>query len=190
MLDAAKPCCERWGVAKVTVDDIAAASRRVAGHAVPAVPRRQGRAVRGAARARARRVLHPLTRRGRRTRRPRGTARAHRRRTPPASCAADDHLALMLASEPGETLSQLTVDGLPRIIRMATEYLTPLVAPYLDRANAARLDRPARPPHDLVLPRAERPRRPRRSEHPPARSSPPASCPPFVPPAVQPTSTP
>lgn len=51
----------------------------------------------------------------------------------------DSHLALMLASEPGETLSNLTVEGLPRIIRMATLFLVPRVEPYLDRATAALL---------------------------------------------------
>ena len=47
---------------------------------------------------------------------------------------ADEHLALMLASEPGETLGELTVEGVPRIIRMATAFLAPLADPYLDRA--------------------------------------------------------
>ena len=46
---------------------------------------------------------------------------------------ADDHLALMLASEPGTMLGQLTVEGVPRIIRMATAFLAPLADPYLDR---------------------------------------------------------
>jgi AcrR family transcriptional regulator len=45
---------------------------------------------------------------------------------------ADEHLAIMLASEPGEVLTQFTVDGLPRIIRVATSYLQPLLTPYLD----------------------------------------------------------
>lgn len=49
----------------------------------------------------------------------------------------DEHLAVMLASEPGQTLSDLTVDGLPRIIRMASETLAPWVAPHLD-PDAAR----------------------------------------------------
>ena len=48
----------------------------------------------------------------------------------------DDHLALMLASEPGETLSDLTVDGLPRIIRMASATLAPWVAPHIDIERA------------------------------------------------------
>jgi hypothetical protein len=46
---------------------------------------------------------------------------------------------LMLGTEPGETLSQLTVDGLPRIIRVASAYLVPLVAPYLEPASAVGL---------------------------------------------------
>ena len=40
----------------------------------------------------------------------------------------DEHLASMLASEPGEALGQLTVEGVPRIIRMATMTLRPLLA--------------------------------------------------------------
>jgi AcrR family transcriptional regulator len=51
----------------------------------------------------------------------------------------DQHLALMLAAEPGDVLSQLTVQGVPRIVRVATAYLTPLLEPYLVRYDAARL---------------------------------------------------
>lgn len=51
----------------------------------------------------------------------------------------DSHLALMLAAEPGETLSNLTVEGLPRIIRMATLFIVPRVEPYVDRVTAALL---------------------------------------------------
>jgi hypothetical protein len=51
----------------------------------------------------------------------------------------DEHLALMLASEPGHTLSNLTVEGLPRIIRMASLFLAPKIEAYLDRATATRL---------------------------------------------------
>jgi hypothetical protein len=56
-----------------------------------------------------------------------------------ADLRADDHLALMLASEPGEALSQLTVQGLPRIIRMASLFIVPFVEPHLDRATSALL---------------------------------------------------
>ena len=52
---------------------------------------------------------------------------------------ADDHLALMLASEPGTMLGQLTVEGVPRIIRFATAFLAPLAEPYLDRHRARRV---------------------------------------------------
>ena len=38
----------------------------------------------------------------------------------------------MLASEPGETLVELTADGMPRIIETATDYLEPLLKPHLD----------------------------------------------------------
>ena len=52
---------------------------------------------------------------------------------------ADQHLALMLASEPGDTLGSLTVDGLPRIIRVATLFVVPLVDTYLPRRESMRL---------------------------------------------------
>lgn len=48
----------------------------------------------------------------------------------------DDHLALMLAAEPGTILSQLTSDGVPRIIRMATTFLVPFAEPYLTREQS------------------------------------------------------
>jgi AcrR family transcriptional regulator len=51
----------------------------------------------------------------------------------------DQHLALMLAAEPGEVATQLTVQGVPRIVRVATAYLTPLLEPYLSRKDAADL---------------------------------------------------
>lgn len=50
----------------------------------------------------------------------------------------DEHLATMMATEPGTALSSLTVDGLPRIIGVATAFLTPLVEPFLDRREAGR----------------------------------------------------
>ena len=39
VLDAAKTCCERWGIAKVTVDDIATEAG-VSRATLPPVPRR------------------------------------------------------------------------------------------------------------------------------------------------------
>ncbi len=52
---------------------------------------------------------------------------------------ADEHLAMMLSSEPGEALGQLTAAGLPRIIRMATEALAPHLEPLIGRDAAHRL---------------------------------------------------
>jgi len=51
----------------------------------------------------------------------------------------DEQLALMLAAEPGQVLSQLTVDGLPRTIRVANVYLQPFLRPHLDPAHATQL---------------------------------------------------
>ncbi len=51
----------------------------------------------------------------------------------------DAHLASMLASEPGEALGQLTVDGLPRIIRMASMTLIPLARPFMAPHDASRV---------------------------------------------------
>lgn len=52
---------------------------------------------------------------------------------------ADDLLASMLASEPGEALGQLTVEGFPRIVRMATVTLTPYVTRFVPASTAQRL---------------------------------------------------
>jgi len=51
----------------------------------------------------------------------------------------DAHLAVMLATEPGVTLTELTVDGMPRIIRVASVFMTPMVEKYLDREDAVRV---------------------------------------------------
>ncbi len=51
----------------------------------------------------------------------------------------DEHLALMLASEPGTVYTNLTVEGLPRTIRVASAYLVPLLDPYMERREARHL---------------------------------------------------
>jgi AcrR family transcriptional regulator len=138
ILDSAKSCCERWGIAKVTIDDIAAAadvSRATLYRLFPG-----GKDVLFDA-LRVRELEDFFTRLNGhlagaidledflvRT----VVSATHEMRH-------DEHLALMLASEPGDTLSQLTVEGLPRIIRMASLFLAPQVEPYLDRERAARL---------------------------------------------------
>ena len=136
ILDAAKRCGERWGFAKVTVDDIAAASgvsRATLYRLFPggkdvlfsALQVRQLTEFFDRLTAEAAGVddLEDLV--------VRLIVRATR------ELRADEHLAIMLGSEPGEVLSQLTVQGLPRTIRVATDSLTPLVQPYLSESEAA-----------------------------------------------------
>ena len=119
VLDAAKRCCERWGLDKVTIDDIAAdsgVSRATLYRLFPGGKDVLFEALRVRELDDFFTVLRAEVEGARIVRRPlvRTVVCATR------ELRADDHLALMLASEPGQTLSQLTVDGLPRIIRMAS----------------------------------------------------------------------
>lgn len=138
VLDAAKSCCERWGLNKVTIEDIAneaGVSRATLYRMFPG-----GKDVLFEA-LRVRDIEDFFTR-----------LSAHLDGATDfedllVRCVmhatdelrGDQHLSLMLASEPGDTLGQLTVDGLPRIIRVATLFLAPLVDGYLPRDEAARL---------------------------------------------------
>ena len=138
VLDAAKACSERWGFAKVTIDDIAAAadvSRATLYRMFPG-----GKDVLFDA-LRVRELEEFFDRLNTRLDDADGLEDLLVRTVVAATdeLRHDDHLALMLASAPGETLSQLTVDGLPRIIRMASLLLAPMVETYLDRDRAARL---------------------------------------------------
>ncbi len=138
VLDATKTCCERWGIAKVTVDDIAAeagVSRATLYRMFPGGKDVLFDALRvheleeffaslnehlvgvdDLEELLVRTVVHATI-----------------------ELRNDHHLAIMLASEPGDTLANLTVQGLPRIIRMASLLLAGRVEPYLDRASAVRL---------------------------------------------------
>ena len=51
----------------------------------------------------------------------------------------DEHLAMMLASVPGETLGDLTVSGLGRIVRVATAFITPLTDEFIPGDEAAQI---------------------------------------------------
>ncbi|MEL6892294.1 MAG: helix-turn-helix domain-containing protein [Actinomycetota bacterium] len=138
VLDAVRECCERWGVDKTTVDDIAKVSgvsratlyRLFPGgrdvlfeaHRVRELDDFFSRLLSGLGDAH---TLHDLL--------ARAVSVAMR------ELSSDDHLATMLASAPGEVISELTVDGLPRITRVATAYLLALVEPFLPRSEARRL---------------------------------------------------
>lgn len=135
VLGAVKSCCERWGVEKVTIDDIARESgvsratlyRMYPGgkdvlfeaHRVHELDQFFATLLAG---VEGTQTLEDLL--------ARTVAVATR------ELRADEHIARMLATEPGAVLSELTVDGLPRIIRVATAYLVPLVDPYLPRPQA------------------------------------------------------
>lgn len=138
ILDATKVCFERWGIAKVSIDDIAAeagVSRATLYRMFPGGKDVVFEALRvrdleefftelkkgvGGATNLEDLIVHAVV------------VATHELRS-------DYHLAIMLASEPGDALSQLTVQGLPRIIRMASLSFAPLVEPYLGRKSAARL---------------------------------------------------
>lgn len=49
---------------------------------------------------------------------------------------SDEHLATMLSTEEGAALKSLTVEGLPRILQVASEFITPLVGDYIERDEA------------------------------------------------------
>lgn len=53
--------------------------------------------------------------------------------------AGDQHLAAMLATAPGETLGDLTVGGMSRIIRVAVATMTPYLDPYIAHDDAEEL---------------------------------------------------
>ncbi len=138
VLDAAKRCCERWGIAKVHIDYIAAesgVSRATLYRMFPG-----GKDVLfDAMRVRELEEFFTVLRAG-----VEGAGNLEDLLVRTVVCAthelrADEHLAAMLASEPGDVLSQLTLDGLPRIIRVATAFLVPLVDPYLDRTTGRAL---------------------------------------------------
>jgi AcrR family transcriptional regulator len=138
VLNAAKACCERFGVEKVTIDDIAGASGVSRATIYRLFP--GGKDVLfEALRVRELEEFFDVLRQ-----RVEGAVDLEDLLVRTVAAAtqelrADDHLALMLAAEPGATLSQLTVDGVPRIIRFATAFIAPLAEPYLDRGDARAL---------------------------------------------------
>jgi AcrR family transcriptional regulator len=138
VLDAAKSCCERWGLTKVTIEDIAneaGVSRATLYRMFPG-----GKDVLFEA-LRVRDIEDFFTRLSAQLDGATDFEDLLVRCVAHATeeLRGDQHLSLMLASEPGDTLGQLTVDGLPRIIRVATAFLAPLVDGHLPRDEGARL---------------------------------------------------
>ena len=136
ILDASKVAIERWGVERLTINDVCEAAKVSRATLYRAFP--GGKEVLLEA-LRVRELELFFT-----------TLRAHAEGestledtivrcmvVATSELRNDQHLALMLAAEPGEVATQLTVQGVPRIVRVATAYLTPLLEPYLSRKEAA-----------------------------------------------------
>ncbi len=135
ILDATRQCWEKWGIAKVTVDDIATeagVSRATIYRMFPG-----GKDVLfEALRVRDLEEFFVLLRSEVEGAGSLEELLVRTVVTATRELRADEHLALMLAAEPGEMLGQLTVEGVPRIIRFANTFLAPLAVPYLDAVTA------------------------------------------------------
>jgi AcrR family transcriptional regulator len=138
ILDATKIAIERWGVERLTINDVCDAAKVSRATLYRAFP--GGKEV----------LLEAL--RVREAETFFTTLRAHAEGettledtivrcmvVATTELRSDQNIALMLAAEPNEVLSQFTVQGVPRIVRVATAYLTPLLEPYLSRKEAANL---------------------------------------------------
>lgn len=138
VLDATRACIERWGVDRFTIADVcraAGVSRASVYRAFPGGRETMLEALR------VRELETFLT-----------TVRLHtdgaadledlivRCMTVATSeLRHDEHLATMLAATPGEVATQLTVDGVPRIVGLATTYFTPLLEQFVERDRALEL---------------------------------------------------
>ena len=135
ILDAAHRCRQRWGIAKVTMDDIVAesgVSRATIYRLFPGGKDVLFEALRV-------RSLEEFFERLRAE--IQGAESLEDLLVSAVVCAtrelrADSDLAIQLSTEAGETVSELTVAGLPRIIRMANALLLPFAAPFIEVATA------------------------------------------------------
>lgn len=135
ILEATKACSRRWGMSKVTIDDIAAeakVSRATLYRMFPGGKDVLFEAMR----------VHELedffTRLDADLVGVEDLAELLVRTVVFATneLRSDAHLAVMMATEPGETIGELTVNGVPRIVRMASLFVVPKVQRFCDRAAA------------------------------------------------------
>ncbi len=138
ILDATKVCCERHGIAKVSVDDIAAEAKVSRATLYRMYPGGKD-VVLDALRVRELEEFFTQLKQGVDGATDLEDLLVRTVVVATRELRADQHLAIMLMSEPGDTLAQLTVQGLPRIIRMASLFLAPLVDSHLGRAEGSRL---------------------------------------------------
>lgn len=138
VLDAARACCVRWGIAKVTIDDIASEagmSRATLYRLFPGgrevlfeAMREQGissfLAELDAQLADAEDLDHLVA-----------AVISHAI----VQLRADTQLQLLMASQPGEVARSLGVESMPRIIRLTTAFLGPRFLRFLDAERAGEL---------------------------------------------------
>ncbi len=135
ILDAAQRCRQRWGIHKVTMDDIvteSGVSRATIYRLFPGGKEVLFEALRV-------RYLEEFF--GRLRSEISSATSLEDLLVCAVVCATrelreDSDLALQLSTEPGETVSELTVAGLPRIVRMATTLMVPYVAEYIEVPTA------------------------------------------------------
>lgn len=138
ILDAAKACCDRWGQAKVTVDDIAAEASCSRATIYRLFPGGKDTLYEALRTREILRFFSTLTERL-------SLSESYEQLVTHAIVEAtrllreDEHLQLALASEPGEVAAELTLSGLPRIFRLATDFLTPWLAPHIGPRRSAEL---------------------------------------------------
>src|SRR6266508_4279177 len=138
VLEAARRCSERWGLSKVTVDDIvdeAGVSRATLYRLFPGGKDVLFEALRNW-------ELEEFF-----TELMAAVQGADTLEDVVVACVvsstrqlrADEHIAVMLATSPGETISELTVAGMPQTISVAVAALMPLVDRYLPEQECEEL---------------------------------------------------
>jgi AcrR family transcriptional regulator len=135
VLEAAKSCCERYGIAKMSIDDVAAAARVSRATIYRLYPGGKD-VLLDAMRVWELEQFFERLRVGIEGAESLEDLLVSAVVTATLDMRNDEHLALMLASEPGTVLSQMTTEGVPRIIRMATMFLVPFADPFLTRELA------------------------------------------------------
>lgn len=138
VLEACMRCCERYGLAKTTLDDVAAeagVSRATLYRIFPGGKETMFAVLRD------RRIGEFL---GRVTDGIDGLDTLEDKIVAVVVSAtrelrSDEHISVMLASQPGEMMRDLSVDSLPQIISAAAQFLGPITAPYLPAVQAEAL---------------------------------------------------
>lgn len=135
ILDAARRCVDRWGVNKLTIDDVAAeanVSRATLYRIFPGGKDVMFDALRvrelGEFFAGMRSSIEPVE--SLLDFVVKASVYATR------EMRADEHLTMMMSTEEGTALKSLTVEGMPRILNVASQYMTPFLTEFLPLADA------------------------------------------------------